>query len=265
MNKISLIKSAGIDINLNKSTGEISFGDELNIIKPDVRTILEAEPYYLSSSKLDKNIPLYLMYRNVSKIDDNIKIQKSGLRYDITVILPGIIGEEYIKTIGHVHPLSPFSGFKRTFTEVYSVIYGNAIYILQKFSHPYLSGKEAESTKIIEDVVIIEAKAGDIIFIPSHYGHTTINTGKTPLVMANILYGDFNSMYKPYKMFRGASYYIKKGKNSLSEINNNQMYVNPPKPRLLEIKDFKPSDLNNNYPLYAQFLENLEKLDFLYK
>lgn len=265
MEMISLKEFAGIDINLNKSTGEISFCDEINIIKPDLRRISDAEPYYLDSSESEKDLPLYLMYRGVCKRNDISKIRNCGLRYDITVILPGTVGEEYIKTIGHVHPLSSFSNFNRTFTEVYSVIFGNAVYVLQKFSHLYLSGGEKESKKIIEDVAIIEAKAGDIIFIPSHYGHTTINTGKTPLVMANILYGDFNSIYEPYKTFRGASYYFKKGKNSSPEINNNKMYINPPKPRLLEIEGFKPSILNNNYPLYTQFVEKLEKLDFLYK
>lgn len=263
MKIISLKKFAGIDISLNESTGEISFGDKLNTIIPGVRRISEAEPYYIDSSSSDKNMLLYLMYRNVGKREDSINIKNCGLRYDITVILPGTIGEEYIKTIGHVHPLSPLSGFKRTFTEVYSVIYGNAIYVLQKFSHPYLSGKESESTKIIEDVVIIEAKAGDTIFIPSHYGHTTINTGKTPLVMANILYANFNSMYEPYKIFKGASYYITKSNENIL-INENHMYFNTPRPRFLDAKDFTPKNLDNNNPLYLQFLEKLEELDYLY-
>ncbi len=265
MEKISLKETAGIDINLDRLTGEISFSDEFNTIKPDIRRIAEATPYYFDSSRSEKDLPLYLMYRGVCKRNDSNKISNSGLRYDITVILPGTIGEEYIKTIGHVHPLSPFSDFNRTFTEVYSVIFGEAVYVLQKFSHLYLLGKENDLTKIIEDVAIIEAKAGDTIFIPSHYGHTTINTGKSPLVMANILYSDFSSMYEPYRVFKGASYYIIKSNRNLSRINENQMYFYPPKPRLLEAKHFAPPNLDSNSPLYLQFLEKFEKLDFLYK
>ncbi|HOW03151.1 MAG TPA: hypothetical protein PLL52_03890, partial [Caldisericia bacterium] len=87
MKIISLKKFAGIDISLNESTGEISFGDKINTIIPGIRRISEAEPYYIDSSSSDKNMPLYLMYRNVGKREDNINIKNCGLRYDITVIL----------------------------------------------------------------------------------------------------------------------------------------------------------------------------------
>ena len=89
MEKISLKETAGIDINLDRLTGEISFSDEFNTIKPDIRRIAEATPYYFDSSRSEKDLPLYLMYRGVCKRNDSNKISNSGLRYDITVILPG--------------------------------------------------------------------------------------------------------------------------------------------------------------------------------
>ena len=34
-------------------------------------------------------------------------MEDAGLRYDITVIYPGLIGSEYVKTLGHYHPKVP--------------------------------------------------------------------------------------------------------------------------------------------------------------
>jgi len=42
------------------------------------------------------------------------------------------------------------------------------------------------------------------------------------------------------------------------------MYFNTPRPRFLDAKDFTPKNLDNNNPLYLQFLEKLEEFDYLY-
>lgn len=265
MNSISLKETAGISIFLSETSGEMSFGDEIITIKPNIRRISDVKHFYIDSSKSQSDVPLYLMYRGVCLKKDFDRIANNKLRYDITVLLPGTIANEYIKTIGHVHPLSPFSNYNHTFTEVYSVIYGQAMYILQKFSHLYLCGREEKSTKMVEDIIIVEAKPGDIIFIPSHYGHTTVNVGDCPLVMANILYSGFNSLYEPYRKLKGASYYVTKGKANSPVISENQMYYKPMKARFLQPSMLIVPNIISNLPLYWQFLSKIEELDFLYK
>ena len=53
---------------------------------------------------------LYYMYREVALAHDCDLIRQKGLRYDITVIVPGTLGGEYVKTAGHYHPEKPGTG-----------------------------------------------------------------------------------------------------------------------------------------------------------
>ena len=72
---------------------------------------------------------LYFMYREVARREEREEIRRRGLRYDITVIKPGLLGSEYIKTAGHYHPFKPGTGL--TYPEVYEVLYGRGHYLLQ--------------------------------------------------------------------------------------------------------------------------------------
>jgi glucose-6-phosphate isomerase len=103
-------------------------------------------------------------------------------------------GVEYIKTAGHYHPLVP--GGKVTYPEIYEVLEGEALYLLQK--------------QDLSDVVAVSAFAGDKVLIPPDYGHITINRSNNTLKMANFVARDFSSIYEPYKEMGGGTYFFTK-------------------------------------------------------
>lgn len=137
---------------------------------------------------------LYFMYRSCGCETDAELLGRAGLRYDITVLIPGLIGSEFVKTAGHYHPEA---GAGVGYPEVYEVIFGTAHYLLQK------PGPDGE----LEDAVLIEARSGDRVLVPPGYGHVTVNPGPGPLVMCNLVAGCFDSVYEPYRCRRGAAYY----------------------------------------------------------
>ena len=88
---------------------------------------------------------LYYMYRDLALSNKDREImQEHGLRYDITIIPPAMLGREYIKTEGHYHPTVP--GTDISYPEVYEVLSGEAHYLLQK--------RDAVG---VSDVVLIKA------------------------------------------------------------------------------------------------------------
>jgi glucose-6-phosphate isomerase, archaeal len=263
-NVISLRDFSGIEIFLSTDTNEILFGEGLKVVKPDIRKVSDANDYYVDTTTSNSDKPLYYMYRGVSLTEDITKLAKANLRYDITLLQPGIIGNEYIKTIGHVHPISALSIQKNTFTEVYSVLYGSAIYILQKFSCSSLSNPGAPSSQEIEDLILIEASAGDCIYIPSHYGHVTVNIGSEPLIMANVLYSHFQSIYEPYKRLKGAAAYILKDGDKPYKIIKNENYHYSFDYKLSDAKNLDNFSLNYDKPLYLKLIEDINSFDFLY-
>jgi glucose-6-phosphate isomerase len=106
-----------------------------------------------------------------------------------------MLGSEFVKTKGHYHI--------GAYQEVYIVLEGQAVYLMQK----------PKNENEIEDVYVIKAGKGDVIIIPSYYGHVTINSSETEeLKMANWVSNECKSDYEPFVKNKGACYYyLKKG------------------------------------------------------
>jgi glucose-6-phosphate isomerase len=218
-------------------------------VKPGIRMLFDMKDVIYDSIWLTRaeNVELYYMYRELSlSKKDALAMKDHGLRYDITVIPPRMLGCEFIKTAGHYHPLVP--GTQITYPEIYEVLAGEANYILQK--------PDGEG---IEDVILIKAGTGDKVIIPPGYGHLTINTSNKVLKMANWVAREFESIYQPIKEKRGGAYFI------LDQgIVKNPRYDYVPEIKLLEPANLKEIGLQKSKEMYG-LVRDLKKLEFLTK
>ena len=174
---------------------ELEFGGKKR--EPDIRRLNDIRDVIFDQSWLAgaKDFELYYMYRDLFlSRGDGQKLQEQGLRYDITVIPPNMLGREYIKTAGHYHPLVP--GGSVTYPELYEVLEGEALYLLQ--------------SQDLGDVVVVHASAGDKVLVPPNYGHITINRSNNTLKMANYVARDFSSLYDPIREKAGGAYFFTK-------------------------------------------------------
>ncbi|MCX6759810.1 MAG: cupin domain-containing protein [Candidatus Nealsonbacteria bacterium] len=154
---------------------------------PDIRYLKDMEKVVYDQEwfkTADLDLELYYMYRMVE--------EKNGLRYDVTVIPPNMLGKEFAKTKGHTH-----AGY---YGEIYIVLEGEGMYFMQK-------GDENK----IDDVCAVRAKKGDVISIPAGYGHVTINPSKTQkLKMANWVKKEDKGNFSLFEKNQGACYYYTK-------------------------------------------------------
>jgi glucose-6-phosphate isomerase len=168
---------------------------------PDIRTIDDMRSV-LRDQDCNKTGPLYFMYRDLAlSTADRRWMSEHKLMYDITVIRPVNLCGEKAKTKGHYHPQNA-SG--TGFPEIYEVIEGQAHYLLQRSD--------------LTDAALICAVRGELVIVPPGYGHVTINSGSTDLVMANFVSSAFTSEYGEYESKRGAAYY---------ELSNGEIIQNP--------------------------------------
>ena len=170
--------------------------------QPAVRTVEDMRPV-LADPSCKSGGSLYFMYRDLAKSDADWNwLHHNHLRYDITVIPSRTICGELVKTKGHYHPKNP-SGTE--YPEIYEVVEGQAHYLLQ--------------SRALDDLVMISARAGDLVIIPPEYGHISINpSSDTTLTMANIVSTAFQSEYGEYEKYHGAAYY---------EMSSGRMQKNP--------------------------------------
>ncbi len=205
----------------------------------DVRTLSQMRE--VLQGKLDPKLEFdsYYMFRNVYRNQD--------IRFDITVIPVQELGEEYAKTYGHYHPKSEDG---KEYPEIYQVLQGNALFILQK--------RRSNDTV---DVSIVKAKKGDVTLIPPGYGHVTVNpSSEETLVLANLIYDKFSSLYDEYKTNKGAAYYYLRG----GEIAQNGNYLVHQNERI------GPDELNKRYDfssadILQELQDNPSKFEFLKK
>ncbi|MCD4702895.1 MAG: glucose-6-phosphate isomerase, partial [Methanosarcinaceae archaeon] len=148
------------------------------------------------------------------------------------------------KTAGHYHPFVP--GTDMSYTEVYQVLEGEALYLLQKMD-----------SKTVLDVITIRAVAGDVVLIPPNYGHITINQSNVPLKMANWVCRNFSSIYDPIRELSGGAYYLLE-----DGFMKNPLYGDVPPIRELEPLDVPELGLVCGNDMY-ELVHDIEKLEFL--
>lgn len=190
---------------------------------------------------------LYYMYRDLYKNEGDYNvIKQNNLRYDITLMPPKMLGNEFVKTMGHEHPIINNSQF--SYTEIYQVLEGKATYLLQK-TNP--------SKESVEDFIVIRAEKGECIIIPPNYGHATVNESKKTLKMANWVCRHFSSKYDLIKKKKGMAYFL----------TTNGFIQNPEYKNVSGIRELKPVNFSNyglkkGGDIYG-LIKKIDKLKFL--
>lgn len=223
----------------------------------DMAEVLADHNYarYALSSDAEKSKALYYMHRNVHKKEDEKALSKYRRRYDVTVIPPAMLGDEYVKTAGHYHELSR-KGV--SFPELYEVMAGVAHFLI--FKRKRVAGKDVDDK--IADAVLIEAVAGNKVFVPCDYGHVMINPGKRVLVTNNIVEWKFKSIYEPVGKMAGAPYFELSGEKTVP----NERFAELSPLSKIKAKDYSPTaglGLDRNNVIYDIFSRSPEKFAFL--
>lgn len=185
----------GFSARMNLLTGQIQF----NQVKPRVnlvRRIKDLNPVWEKKSNSSK-----IIHRIYRYIGDKRQWQKFNLKLDATVILPGLVGQEFYKTTGHYHLILPY--LNRPSPDFYQLIFGQGLILLQK----EINGQVINywfRPKILEPVLI-----------PSDFAHTCINLGKTPVVFVNICVRTPHLDYRSIISRHGMAYRLKKDKGRI--------------------------------------------------
>lgn len=244
---IDLKQYAFLDIALDGH--KLVIGPGVTPIEPAIRTAEAARYSFLHQTAAAPEI-LYWMYREMGRQDDLKILHQHGLIFDVTIIRPGQVGREFIKTVGHYHSVKP--GTDAAFPEVYEVLHGEATFLLQK------AGREPGC---VEDAVVITAHPGDKVVMPPGYGHITINASSDYLVMTDMVAAANSSIYGDMKDLQGGAYYfITEGSEAWTK-NPNYKSVKPL--RRLPARNYPEFHLHSDQPMYKLILEKPEAFRFL--
>lgn len=129
-------------------------------------------------------------------------IRGGSKKTNVTVMEPGTVGGEYIKTYGHYHI--------GNLDETYWFSAGEGIVLQQLLT-------DVSDPSVVEEFKAIRVKAGDSVYMPPGYGHLMANIGNVWLVMVDDSpvdgADDSASMpghadYSAVKAMQGFAYYV---------------------------------------------------------
>ena len=256
---LNLEKYSGLPIQM-RDDYSLVFENGLPVVAPAVREFSSMKSYLKDPSASYWRRDVYHMYRMIAKAEDAEAIKNAGIEYDITVIPPGKIGEEFVKTIGHYHSFEP--GTEARYPEVYEVIYGKVIWVLQSAS---------PDLERLNDVYIVKAERGDKVIVPPGYGHVSVNPTDDVLVLSNWQPLANKSDYVPYEKYNGAAYYVVESErlaangstSTQSKVVPNMNYKTLPQFITARPRELPQYELRSALPAYFSGARDLAKLDFL--
>jgi glucose-6-phosphate isomerase len=156
----------------------------------EMREVLYDQDFAKSA---DPSQPVYCVHRDIPFSRSRCDLSLAELRYDVTLIPPMRLGQEYPKTYGHYHSVGP-GGL--AYAEVYEVLQGTAHVLLQKI----------EREKVI-DLYVVEGHPGDKLVVPPDHGHVLINPGEQLLATGNSVSRRCAADYEFWRRRKGGACY----------------------------------------------------------
>ncbi len=247
---------AGYPLKFDEGTCGVSFGRGMRRPEYSTRELDALRPVLMDPAADGPDV-IYWMYRNCGMPEDAALGEAHGLRYDISAFRSVMLGPEYMKTSGHYHPEIP--GSHVAFPEVYEVLHGEALYVMQKVDD-YAAGPD---TVVVEDIIVARVRVGQKIVMPPGYGHVTINTLDRPLLMSNWVSNRFSSFYGSTEEARGFAWYLTDSSGALNWGPNKSYARGVPAIRHAEVREVPELGLVWDTPMYAACAAEPAKFEFL--
>jgi glucose-6-phosphate isomerase len=185
---------------------------------------------------------VYHVYEGLHLKSDEARFRATGLSVDLTIVWPGHLTGEWVKTAGHFHSAVKNEDPR---TELVEVVSGQALLLLQ-----------AGSRDRIEDLRLVSASAGDWVVIPPGYGHVSMNVGADVLILTVAHSQDIYLEYEDLARHRGAGVWV--GPEGIRE---NPSYPEIPVPKKIAAGDILMSP--GHEPLYQMIERQRSQFQFL--
>jgi len=194
---------------------------------------------------------VYSIAMDVGKVKDKPILQKMMLLYGVVTYAAGKLGDEPVRSQGHIHKKSLHSGWSPP--EVYEIWSGRAIIYMQEYAKDNPGRCFA-----------VYAGPGDVVVVPPEWAHATISADpETPLTFGAWCDREYGFLYNEVRAHNGLAWYPLVGSNGQMEWKANPNY----KTSELIIKqpeDYEPSlQIEKGVPVYIQFEINPEKFQFV--
>ena len=194
--------------------------------------------------------PVYSIAMDVGKSEHLPILLQHHLLYGAVTYAAGQLGNEPVRSQGHIHRISPFSGWSTP--EVYEIWSGKAIIYMQETANEQPGRCFA-----------IKAQPGDIVIVPPYWAHATISADQEqPLTFGAWCDREYNFEYEDVRIHKGLAWFPVIADDGIIEWQKNQNYLSCE----LIVKapeSYAQLRINPEKSIYTQFEEDPERFLFV--
>lgn len=193
----------------------------------------------------------YAIAMDVGKKEDKKDLEERNLLYGAVVYSKGKIGDEPVRSQGHIHAIS--ASCHSSTPEVYEIWQGEAIIYMQE-----------HVTDSPGNCYAVRATQGEVVIVPPGWAHYTVNASPEE----NMIFGawcirDYGFDYAEIRKHGGLAYFpTLDEENQLSWVEN-EAYKG--KSEIIErnAREYKEFGLEKGVPIYTQYKDNNETFEFV--
>lgn len=239
----------GIDITPLQSPMGFRYGT--GVFGPEKAEIRRLEDIRMSLREplCEKPKEVYAIAMDVGKVEHRVLLNELHLLFGVVTYSAGKLGQEPVRSQGHIHEISPYSGWSTP--EVYEIWSGEAIIYMQEYAEDHPGRCYA-----------VHALPGDIVIVPPYWVHATISANPNlPLTFGAWCDREYSFVYEGVRKHKGIAWF------PVFNENNELDWIANPKYDFSHLICKSPADyvslnIRKGVSIYRQFEENPET--FLY-
>jgi len=241
-------------INVLPTKGKLGFEYGADCFGPVVENrTLDSIRKSLANHDSDGPEIVYSIAMDVGKQIHRKKLEALHLLYGVVTYAAGRIGDEPVRSQGHVHKKSAFAGGWST-PEVYEIWSGVAIIYMQESASDNPGRCFA-----------VRAVAGEVVIVPPFWAHATISADASePLTFGAWCDREYGFDYDEVRAHKGLAWFPNLDENNKISWKANNAYNSSTliekSPRI-----YNELGINPAKSIYAQFEEDNEKFNFVPK
>jgi len=238
----------GLEVTLRAGELAFKYGPAVTGPVPEMRR-LDAIRASLRDPQCDGPDPVYGIAMDVCHRTDAEDLKRRYLLFGVVAYAAGRLGEEPVRSQGHIHAPAPHSGWSTP--ELFEIWEGRAIVYGQEFA-------ENDPGKCIA----VEAGPGDQVVVPPGWAHCVINADEgSRMVFGALCERQYGFLYDGVRAHGGLAWFPLMRDGRIEWESNPRYKKSPLKVR--GPRDYPELGLNAKVPIYRQYQQNPEAVQWI--
>jgi glucose-6-phosphate isomerase len=239
----------GLDMQVHHQPMGFSYGEEVIGPVPEIRKLDQIRAS-LRDPLCQGPEDVYAIVMDVARLQDREELKKRMLLFGVVTYASGRLGDEPIRSQGHIHRISAHSGWSPP--ELYEIWQGKAIIYMQE----YVADDPGRCFAIV-------AGPGEKVLVPPGWAHATISASPDePLTFGAWCDREYGFEYEAVRSYKGLAWYPLLQDEHIAW-QHNRCYM-PGRLQVTSPRSYTEFGITDE-PLYQQFIDDPARFQFISK